>query len=129
VGIDRTAVIPASTPPVTRFEARYSSSRGRAEPAAAGRAGRPRRYRRVQIKLDQADLRLDEATYRAWREEIDVVRTKDSTRPRADAIVECAGRYRRLPIGKDTVRARVLREMPHAQVRLRDLDSGVEIVE
>jgi hypothetical protein len=37
-----------------------------------------------EINPDQADLCLDEATYRAWREEIDVVRTKDSTRPRAD---------------------------------------------
>jgi hypothetical protein len=45
------------------------------------------------------------------------------------AIVEFAGRrYRRLPIGKDTVRARVLREMPQAQVRLRNLDSGDEII-
>ncbi|MEJ3656248.1 site-specific integrase [Actinomycetes bacterium KLBMP 9759] len=174
-----------------------------------------------EINPDQADLRLDEATYQAWREEIDVVRTKESMRPRADlhslllavrafyldlqswapeaperwarwvapcptpqtmgrsyaqarrrltermadrarlrqpllpllvehvrqrhehyqgleaaalaagdgAIVEFAGRsYRRLPIGKDTVRARVLRQMRHSQVRLRDLDSGDEII-
>lgn len=36
-----------------------------------------------QINPGQADLRLDERTYRAWREEIAVVRGKDgSTRPR-----------------------------------------------
>jgi integrase len=175
-----------------------------------------------KINPDQQDLRLDERTYQAWRDEISIVRLNDgSTRPRQhvssqlaavralyldlqswasdaperwarwvapcpispatdrsytrdrqrltermadrtrlrqpllpllvehvtgqhehhqallaaalttdeDATFEYAGRrYRRLPVKADTVRARQLRGLAESRIRLRDVDSGEEIV-